>query len=344
MAIGDGTVASGIDALATGYLTTASGSEAVAMGENTTASGNDATALGLGTFASGQQSVATGYGSSASGMTAVAMGEDVLATGNSSTALGFGTQANAPNSVAMGFGSVADGDNAVAMGFDVLASVDHSFAAGSCNGQSGIFVIGNGPLNSAGNGCASFSNALRLDENGNLEIAGSLTENSDRRLKTAIEPLGPDALQKLSTIDPVRFEFKNEKIHPAGPQIGLIAQDVQEQFPELVEEGAEGYLSVSYTKFSAVLLKGLQEQHTKLEKKDQQIANLTAKLKTFERQQKKLNARLATVEAQTEGTSVLAGWTSSGLLAALLALGLGLGAGLLWRGRVVVRRNGRDAR
>jgi hypothetical protein len=343
MAIGDETVASGIDALATGYRTTASGSEAVAMGENTTASGNESTTLGLGTSASAGQSVAMGFNTTASGIAAVAMGEDVLASGQGAVAMGFDTQATSPYAFTTGTLNTAGGENSAAIGFGSYTYNDHSFVAGRCNTTPDLFTVGNGSPNSAGNQCISISNALSLDGSGNLEIAGSLTENSDRRLKTAIEPLGPDALQKLSSIDPVRFQFKNEKVHPAGPQVGLIAQDVQEQFPELVEEGAEGYLSVSYTKFSAVLLKGLQEQHTKLEKKDQQIANLTAKLKTFERQQKKLNARLAAVEAQTEGSSVLAGWTGSGLLAALLALGLGLGIGLLWRGRVIVRKNDRNA-
>ena len=92
----------------------------------------------------------------------------------------------------------------------------------------------NDPLFVAGNGSSSTpSNALTLLKNGNLTIAGMLTENSDRRLKTDIRPLGP-ALEKLASLPAVRFRFREGTNRPPGPQIGLIAQDVQEVFPELV--------------------------------------------------------------------------------------------------------------
>jgi len=62
-------------------------------------------------------------------------------------------------------------------------------------------------------------------------------------------------LEKLTKIQPVRYTFKDQKTKPSGTQIDLIAQEVQAQFPELVKEGTNGFLSVSYDHFNAVLLR-----------------------------------------------------------------------------------------
>jgi hypothetical protein len=116
----------------------------------------------------------------------------------------------------------------------------------------------------------------------------------------------------------VRYQFKNQQTHPSGEQIGLVAQDVRTEFPALVSGENSDALSLSYSKFTAVLLKGLQEQQN-------QITSLRA-------ENEEIKARLSALERQSSG-SVLAGLPSSvsGLLLAL-ALG-GLGMALLWRRR-----------
>jgi hypothetical protein len=55
---------------------------------------------------------------------------------------------------------------------------------------------------------------------------------------------------------------------------------VRKEFPELVSEDSEGYLSLAYPKVTALLLKGLQgqqatiqRQQTRLEKRRQQSLN-----------------------------------------------------------------------
>jgi hypothetical protein len=122
------------------------------------------------------------------------------------------------------------------------------------------------PLLVAGNGTdqAAPSNALTLYKNGNLTIAGTLTESSDARLKVDIEPLGP-ALEHLADIIPVRFRFREDTGHPTDPQIGLLAQEVAEAFPELVTTDSEGYLSLAYPKLTAVLIRAIQEQQDEIE-------------------------------------------------------------------------------
>lgn len=310
MAIGEETVASGIDAMAMGYQTTASGLLATAMGWGTEASGDEAVAMGNNTIASGEESVA--------------MGNNTTASATRSTAMGNNTEASEPNAVAMGTISKARGENALAVGFDAFTTVDHSLAAGRCNSGAGLLVVGNGPLNSAGTSCDDFSDAFELEENGDLEIAGSLTENSDRRLKTDVEPLGEEVVSALREIDPVRFRFEDERTHPSGEQLGLIAQEVQKEFPELVSEGDDGMLSVSYTKFSAVLLKGLQEQQSTIGVQQAQISDLKA-------ENDQIKERLAALEGE-QTAPVAASLFGPWGLALLLGLG-GLAGGVLWRRR-----------
>jgi hypothetical protein len=143
-------------------------------------------------------------------------------------------------------------------------------------------------------------------------------------------------IQKLNELRPVRYEFKDQSSHPSGEQIGLVAQDVQTEFPSLVSKSAGGYLSLAYPKMTAVILKGIQEQQAELEKKQVQIDSLKGRVQRLKKQQQEIDrvkGRLAALEAE-RNPSVMAGLTGpvAGLLLGLFLGGL-LGAGLLWRRR-----------
>jgi len=292
----------------------------VAMGLDTEANSLATTAMGRGTRASGVHATAMGDETVASGVDATSMGLDTQASGDQSTAMGGnGTRASGKRSTAMGNQTTASGDNSTAMGSVTEAATDLSLSIGRYNDantsdDNTLFVAGNG----FGGGSLR-SDALVLDQSGNLEISGTLTENSDRRLKTQIQPLGTGVLGNLGEVEPVRFQFKDERTYPSGTQLGLIAQEVQAQFPALVSEGASGYLSVSYSKFTAVLLKGLQEQQAEIER-------LRATVNRVET----LEARLATLERRDESRPAALGggeWALVGLL------GLLAGGATVWRRR-----------
>jgi hypothetical protein len=235
------------------------------------------------------------------------------------------------HSVAFGVDTRADGESAVAMGMGTVAATDHSFTIGEANNANrsadgSLFVVGDG---SVGGGAPS--DALVLKENGNLKIDGNYKSISDRRLKTSIRPLEDGMLAKLRNIRPVRFEYKNPDIHPPREQIGLVAQDVQSEFPQLVSGAGDEHLSLSYSRLTAVLLKGLQEQQAtieaqqqKLEEKDDEIAGLRSS-------QKDIRARLARLEQATGTSAAPAGWGGFLPLRSLAVLLVGglLGAGLL---------------
>jgi hypothetical protein len=105
---------------------------------------------------------------------------------------------------------------------------------------------------------------------GDLTIAGTLSESSDRRLKKNIIPL-PTMIQNIMDLQPSEYEKNNKKSY------GLIAQDVQEVFPEVVSQNENGYLSVSYTELIAPLIKAVQEQQKEIEDLKKEIKALKDK-------------------------------------------------------------------
>jgi hypothetical protein len=82
---------------------------------------------------------------------------------------------------------------------------------------------------------------------------------SDRRLKERIKPLGP-ALNDIMRLKPVTFYWNEKSKNPDKRQrIGLIAQDVEEVIPLLVNTDSKGTKSVSYDLLVSPLIKAVQE-------------------------------------------------------------------------------------
>src|SRR5690606_20000308 len=80
--------------------------------------------------------------------------------------------------------------------------------------------------------------------------------------KEEIEPL-EGVLDRVLRLQPVTFRFREDVNRSREKQIGLLAQEVAEEFPELVKAEADGYLSLSYTQLAAVLVQALREQEAR---------------------------------------------------------------------------------
>ena len=107
-------------------------------------------------------------------------------------------------------------------------------------------------------------------------INGTLVNNSDRRYKENIEDVN-DALTTISRLVPVKYNYKRpdfykndsvsqrrrlaSKNHPLEKKkhYGLIAQDVQKIYPDLVYENSKGYLSINYTEMIPILVQSIKE-------------------------------------------------------------------------------------
>src|SRR5690606_23605358 len=188
------------------------------LGDYSVAMGQHAVALGPG-------SVALGWETTAGNASATAFGEFATASGHGATAFGWRTTASGQYSTAWGMQSAATGLGATAMGFNTVAQAAGSLVIGRYNVIEGIpdaWADNDDPLFVAGNGSPIVrSNALVLRRNGDLTIAGTLTESSDARLKEEIEPLG-DVLDRVLRLQPVTYRFREGTNRSRERQIGLL--------------------------------------------------------------------------------------------------------------------------
>ena len=102
---------------------------------------------------------------------------------------------------------------------------------------------------------------------------------SDRRLKTNILNI-PNALEKVSMLNGITFEWlefdanKTRAIHAnEGVDVGVIAQEVEAVFPELVSTRANGYKAVKYDKLVAVLIEAVKELNEKVKILEDKLNN-----------------------------------------------------------------------
>ncbi|HLP44274.1 MAG TPA: tail fiber domain-containing protein [Candidatus Nanoarchaeia archaeon] len=87
---------------------------------------------------------------------------------------------------------------------------------------------------------------------------------SDERLKTNITPLKGDILSKVIGLVGVTYNWKDPE-SSKGTKIGLIAQDVEKIFPEVVSTDPQGIKSVDYEKLVAPLAEAIQSQQEQIE-------------------------------------------------------------------------------
>jgi hypothetical protein len=196
----------------------------------------------------------------------------------------YGTVGGGSNNIAHGIAStvpggmdnLAEGDYAAAMGRQAKAVNDGSFVWADGSGQDFATTSNNQFLIRAqgGVGIGTNSPQQQLDVAGNIRAAGNmeciaLNQASDIRLKADIIPIN-DALCKIEQLQGVTFRWNQngESLggKPGEDQIGVIAQDVEQVFPELVSTGENGYKSVDYTKLTAVLIEAVKELQARVEK------------------------------------------------------------------------------
>ena len=153
---GNGTKATAPSTHAEGYSTTASSTYAHAEGYGTTASGTSSHAEGENTTASGAYAHAEGYGTVASGGYSHAENSNTTASGWYSHAGGINSEAKAEASFAHGMYAVSDYRGGAAFG--IMNKT-----------KDALFVVGNGSPRGSYE-----SDALVLDDGGNLWVAGSI--------------------------------------------------------------------------------------------------------------------------------------------------------------------------
>ena len=280
---GDSSHAEGSACIGVGISTHAEGGATQAIGENSHAEGRETRAIGDNSHAEGYNvtalgdySHAEGYGAHAQGLASHAEGDTTHAEGYASHTEGYSAHTEGYASHAEGISTYAQGNASHAEGYEARAVGDYSHASGgnTIAYENNMFVCGqyndtsiSGVLFAVGNGDSTTrSNGFYVTTDAQA-YAGSWQTISDERLKDIKGEVSKERAYRLVTdCESIEYALKS---NPDDNQVGLVAQQVKEVFPELVKEDSNGYLSIDYARTTAVLLrvvKDLNERLTTLER------------------------------------------------------------------------------
>jgi len=108
--------------------------------------------------------------------------------------------------------------------------------------------------------------------NGVIRAAGDIIAyySSDKRLKDNIVKI-EKPLEKLDKINGYEFDWNNKQELYKGHDIGVVAQEVEQVYPELVETRKSGYKAVKYEKLVPLLVESIKELKTEIEQLKKQI-------------------------------------------------------------------------
>lgn len=124
---------------------------------------------------------------------------------------------------------------------------------------------------------------------------GAWQATSDRRMKKDIELLDNTILEKIKNIKPCKYRY----VHESGTDkhIGFIAQELNEYFPEFVDDSEE-YHSVDYGGLSTIAIKAIQEQQLVIEAQSKEISKLKNGHDYAKNQSQEITELKAQLEAQ----------------------------------------------
>ncbi len=311
-AMGYYTKASGMSSYANGYCTVASGSPSTALGTATLASGNFSTAMGFYSKARGSSTTAMGYDTDAPSYCEtvvgayntiyVPLGEYEWKPTDRLFVIGNGTGSLRSDALTvLKNGNVGIGTSTPNAKLEVLTSGYDAYAGIGINSSvaGGKLITLNqgtaGKLNftipgvvdlvtfdfvNSRVGIGSTAPGYKLTVNGTAWCSSGAWTGSDIRWKENILPL-TNVLSEIQELNAISYDLKTDEYpemgFEKGTQFGLIAQDVEKIYPELVRTDNNGFKSVSYEKLSVVLLEAVKEQQLEIDELKQLVQNLLQK-------------------------------------------------------------------
>ena len=129
-----------------------------------------------------------------------------------------------------------------------------TMAAGTNRG----FVFNNGLANAVAG----------IDASGNGRFKGDVVaySTSDKRFKDNITPID-NAIDKVQKISGVTFDWndKQDTYEHGKHDVGVIAQEIEEVLPEVVDTRENGYKAVKYEKIVPLLIEAIKEQQKQID-------------------------------------------------------------------------------
>jgi len=136
--------------------------------------------------------------------------------------------------------------------------------------------------------------SVKLDVNGAVNCTGG-TCSSDIRWKKDIQPL-TNVLSNIQKIRGVNYYWKTsdfpDRDFTSDKQIGVIAQEVEQVYPELIKTDNDGFKSMDYMSLTAILLEAVKEQQNEIDALKEMNAQKTRKNGDLEDRIEKIEALL----------------------------------------------------
>ncbi len=132
-----------------------------------------------------------------------------------------------------------------------------------------------------------------------LNSAGNWVNASDERRKENITPLN-NVLENLIKVNTYSYNFKlNEEEIAKGDvaphALGVIAQEVEKLFPDVVEKSDAGSYYVSYSEFIPLLIQAVKEQQSQIDalaKENESLTNTNEELQKLRKELEEIKSQL----------------------------------------------------
>ncbi|MCG8550067.1 MAG: tail fiber domain-containing protein [Desulfobacterales bacterium] len=147
-------------------------------------------------------------------------------------------------------------------------------------------------------GVGKTSPSYKLDVNG--KILGENVSASDVRLKSNIRTI-EDSLEKITQLRGVTYEW-TDSAKGVGEQIGVIAQEVEKIFPQVVSIDNQGYKSVAYAKLVSPLIESVKILKKENDSQKQIIETLKRQNELLKQNDKRIEHEIAQLKLMI-GTS-----------------------------------------
>lgn len=148
----------------------------------------------------------------------------------------------------------------------------------------------------------SYAPVFCVKTNGGVYSREGFVQLSDSTTKTNITPLN-STLSKIQVLNGVSYDFKDEAEdtqmqrsavnNTSSKRIGLLAQDVEKVYPEVIRTFDDGSKGIMYTDLIAVLIEGMKELNDSLTDISTQYVILENKVDSLQEQLKILMQSLS---------------------------------------------------
>lgn len=179
-------------------------------------------------------------------------------------------------------GSVAFGSSKGYLSYYYVASAYDQAEIGATGSTTSLSLVTNGvsrlnitPAGRVGIGNTAPTQTFSVGSagDGNTAVANAWNTFSDRRLKERIQRI-PNACDAVDQLNGYYYYWK--KGADQNRQVGVIAQEVEAVFPELVKTGDDDIKTVDYPKLTAVLIEANKELNARTKQQQSEIEKLQA--------------------------------------------------------------------